>query len=173
MWNDIDMWADMHMYRLSWKILHTCTGTTRDVCQASAHPTSLVFMPFQQKNLKGYFFLFFLVNILLDPDAEPDPATGWAVARSAFGQLPLVWKLWPFLVKNVLATVTHALTTSRLDYCNVLYMEPPFEMSWIGNFSLHKMQWIPIRLSMWLQFYVSYTGCLLFSVPNSSTCFDL
>ena len=34
-----------------------------------------------------------------------------------------------------LATVTHALVTSRLGYCNVLYMELPLE-------SARKLQWV-------------------------------
>ena len=50
-----------------------------------------------------------------------------AVARSAFAQLKLVHQLHPFLETSVLATVTHALVTSQMDSCNVLYVGLPME----------------------------------------------
>ena len=49
------------------------------------------------------------------------------VARSAFGQLKLVCQLCPFLEMSDLATVTHALVTSHLDYCNMLFVGNAFE----------------------------------------------
>ena len=48
----------------------------------------------------------------------------------AFAQLKLVCQLCPFLERSDLATVTHALVTSQLDYCNALYMGLPLESVW-------------------------------------------
>ena len=50
-----------------------------------------------------------------------------AVARNVFAQLKLLCQLCPFLEMSNLATVTHALVTSRLDYCNVLYVGLPLK----------------------------------------------
>ncbi|XP_070796004.1 proto-oncogene Mas-like [Pituophis catenifer annectens] len=48
-----------------------------------------------------------------------------AVTRGAFAQVHLVCQLRPFLDRDALCTVTHALVTSHLDYCNSLYMGLP------------------------------------------------
>ncbi|XP_058026881.1 uncharacterized protein LOC131192082 isoform X2 [Ahaetulla prasina] len=48
-----------------------------------------------------------------------------AIARGAFHQVRLIRQLRPFLDRDSLCTVTHALVTSRLDYCNALYMGLP------------------------------------------------
>ncbi|XP_058052944.1 uncharacterized protein LOC131205078 isoform X2 [Ahaetulla prasina] len=50
-----------------------------------------------------------------------------AVARGAFYQVRLIRQLRPFLDRDSLCTVTHALVTSRLDYCNALYMGLPLK----------------------------------------------
>lgn len=55
------------------------------------------------------------------------------VARRAFGQLQLIRQLRPFLNKNDLATVIHALVTSQLDNCKALYAGLPLK-------SLRKLQ---------------------------------
>uniref|UniRef100_A0A8C7DX51 MYCBP associated protein n=1 Tax=Naja naja TaxID=35670 RepID=A0A8C7DX51_NAJNA len=47
------------------------------------------------------------------------------VARGAFAQVRLVRQLCPFLDRDALRTVTHALVTLRLDYCNALYLGLP------------------------------------------------
>ncbi|XP_061465090.1 solute carrier family 49 member 4 isoform X2 [Rhineura floridana] len=61
------------------------------------------------------------LGILLDSalTLEPQIAT---VSRSAFTQLKLVRQLRPFLGTSDLRQVTQALATSRLDYCNALYI---------------------------------------------------
>ncbi|XP_062831034.1 probable RNA-directed DNA polymerase from transposon BS [Anolis carolinensis] len=53
-----------------------------------------------------------------------------AVALSAFAQLKLVCQLQPYLEKSDLATVVDALVTSRLDYCNALYVGLPVKTVW-------------------------------------------
>ncbi|XP_058023847.1 uncharacterized protein LOC131190529, partial [Ahaetulla prasina] len=49
------------------------------------------------------------------------------VSRKAFYHVRLIRQLRPFLDRDALCTVTHALVTSRLDYCNALYMDLPLE----------------------------------------------
>nr|GFC43941.1 hypothetical protein [Tanacetum cinerariifolium] len=61
-----------------------------------------------------------LTELLLDSQVA-------AVARGAFAQLRLVRQLRPYLDRADLATVTHALVTSRLDYCNALYVGLPLK----------------------------------------------
>ncbi|KAF7245360.1 RNA-directed DNA polymerase from mobile element jockey [Varanus komodoensis] len=95
-----------------------------------------------------------------------------AVVRSTFLQLRLIHQLRPFLENDCLATVTHALVTSRLDYCNALYMSIPLKMVRIlqlvqnraprllmgtGLCShitpvLRQLHWLPIEV--WAQFKV-------------------
>ncbi|KAF7235294.1 Vomeronasal type-2 receptor 26 [Varanus komodoensis] len=48
-------------------------------------------------------------------------------ARSAFLQLWLINHLRPYLEYNCLVTVTRALVTSRLDFCNALYVGLPLK----------------------------------------------
>ncbi|KAF7242123.1 Transcription factor COE2, partial [Varanus komodoensis] len=61
------------------------------------------------------------LGVLLDPELSLE-AQVTAVVRSAFFQLRLIHQLHPYLENNYLVTVTHALVTSRLDSCNVLYV---------------------------------------------------
>ena len=60
------------------------------------------------------------LGVLLDSSLSLDAQVS-VVAGSAFAQPKLVHQLRPFLEMLDLPTVTHALVTSRLDYCN------PFE----------------------------------------------
>ncbi|KAF7243518.1 putative RNA-directed DNA polymerase from transposon BS, partial [Varanus komodoensis] len=55
------------------------------------------------------------LGVLLDPELSLE-AQVMAVARSAFLQLRLIHQLRPFLENDCLATVTHTLLTSRLDF---------------------------------------------------------
>ncbi|KAF7245183.1 hypothetical protein EYD10_08612 [Varanus komodoensis] len=64
------------------------------------------------------------LGALLDPELSLETQVA-AVARSAFLQLQLFHQLRPYLDKQSLATVIHALVTSRLDYCNALYVGLP------------------------------------------------
>ncbi|KAF7236475.1 putative RNA-directed DNA polymerase from transposon BS [Varanus komodoensis] len=66
------------------------------------------------------------LGVLLDPKLSLE-AQVTAVARSAFLQLRLIHQLRPYLENDCLATVTHALVTSQLDFCNALYMGLPLE----------------------------------------------
>ena len=67
--------------------------------------------------------------VLLDSSLSLDAQVS-AVARSAFAQLKLVLQLRSFLEMSDLATVTHALVTSYLDYCNALYVGLPSKTVW-------------------------------------------
>ncbi|KAF7240555.1 Thromboxane-A synthase [Varanus komodoensis] len=66
------------------------------------------------------------LGVLLDPELSLE-AQVTAVARSAFLQLWLIHQLRPFLEHDCLATVTHTLVTSRLVFCNVLYVGLPLK----------------------------------------------
>ncbi|KAF7251113.1 Junctional adhesion molecule B, partial [Varanus komodoensis] len=66
------------------------------------------------------------LEVLLDPELSLE-AQVTAVARSAFLQLRLIHQLRPYLEYDCLATVTHALVTSRLDFCNTLYVGLPLK----------------------------------------------
>ncbi|KAF7244380.1 putative RNA-directed DNA polymerase from transposon BS [Varanus komodoensis] len=66
------------------------------------------------------------LGVLLDPELSLE-AQVTAVARSAFLQLWLIHQLCPYLEYNCLVTVTHALVTSRLDFCNTLYVGLPLK----------------------------------------------
>lgn len=52
-----------------------------------------------------------------------------AVSRSTFHQPRPVYYLHTFLDKKDLTTVSPALVTSRLNYCNVLYVGLPLDMA--------------------------------------------
>ncbi|KAF7248278.1 putative sodium-coupled neutral amino acid transporter 11 [Varanus komodoensis] len=67
------------------------------------------------------------LGVLLDPELSLE-AQVTVVARSAFLQLRLIHQLRPYLEYDCLATVTHALVTSRLDFCNALYVGLPLKM---------------------------------------------
>ncbi|KAF7251291.1 Dystrophin, partial [Varanus komodoensis] len=66
------------------------------------------------------------LGVLLDPELSLE-AQVMAVVRSTFLQLRLIHQLRPFLENGCLATVTHALVTSQLDFCNVLYVGLPLK----------------------------------------------
>ncbi|KAF7239466.1 putative RNA-directed DNA polymerase from transposon BS [Varanus komodoensis] len=66
------------------------------------------------------------LGVLLDPQLSLE-AQVTAVARSTFFQLQLIHQLCPYLENDCLATVTHALVTSRLDFCNALYVGLPLK----------------------------------------------
>ncbi|KAF7245607.1 Harmonin [Varanus komodoensis] len=66
------------------------------------------------------------LGVLLNPELSLE-AQVTAVARSAFLQLRLIHQLRPYLENDCLATVTHALVTSRLDFCNALYVGLPLK----------------------------------------------
>uniref|UniRef100_A0A803SRC4 Reverse transcriptase domain-containing protein n=1 Tax=Anolis carolinensis TaxID=28377 RepID=A0A803SRC4_ANOCA len=66
------------------------------------------------------------LGVLLDSSLTLEAQVS-AVAGRAFAQLKLVRQLRPYLVKSDLATVVHALVTSRLDYCNALYVGLPLK----------------------------------------------
>ncbi|KAF7248118.1 Isopentenyl-diphosphate delta-isomerase [Varanus komodoensis] len=66
------------------------------------------------------------LGVLLDPELSLKAQVTTA-ARSAFLQLRLIHQLRPYLEYDCLATVTHALVTSRLDFCNALYVGLPLK----------------------------------------------
>ncbi|KAF7238180.1 Complement C1q-like protein 3 [Varanus komodoensis] len=66
------------------------------------------------------------LGVLLDPELSLE-AQVTAVARSAFFQLRLIHQLRRYLEKDCLVTVTHALVTSQLDFCNLLYVGLPLK----------------------------------------------
>ncbi|KAF7245550.1 hypothetical protein EYD10_08337 [Varanus komodoensis] len=66
------------------------------------------------------------MGVLLDPELSLE-AQLTAVARSAFFQLRLIHQLCPYLENDCLVTVTHMLVTSRLDFCNTLYVGLPLK----------------------------------------------
>ncbi|KAF7240633.1 putative RNA-directed DNA polymerase from transposon BS [Varanus komodoensis] len=104
------------------------------------------------------------LGVLLDPELSLE-AQVTAVARTAFLQLRLINQLRPYLEYDCLATVTHALVTSRLDFCNALYVGLPLEtvrtlqlvqnraarlLTGTGRYAhmtpvLHQLHWLPIE----------------------------
>ncbi|KAF7254640.1 putative RNA-directed DNA polymerase from transposon BS [Varanus komodoensis] len=66
------------------------------------------------------------LGVLLNPELSLE-AQVTVAARSAFLQLRLINQLRPYLEYDCLATVTHALVTSRLDFCNALYVGLPLK----------------------------------------------
>ncbi|KAF7254669.1 Cytoplasmic tyrosine-protein kinase BMX [Varanus komodoensis] len=111
------------------------------------------------------------LGVLLDPELSLE-AQVTAVARSASFQLRLIHQLRPYLENDCLAKVTHALVTSRLDFCNALYMGLPLKtvqilqlvqnraarlLTGTGRYVhmtpvLHQLHWLPIEV--WTQFKV-------------------
>ncbi|KAF7246159.1 putative RNA-directed DNA polymerase from transposon BS [Varanus komodoensis] len=67
------------------------------------------------------------LGVLLDPELSLE-AQVTAAARSAFLQLRLINQLRPYLEYDCLVMVAHALVTSRLDFCNTLYVGLPLKM---------------------------------------------
>lgn len=51
-------------------------------------------------------------------------------AKEALAQIHLVHQLCPFLDQEALIMIIHALITSDLDYCNVLYVELLMNNTW-------------------------------------------
>uniref|UniRef100_A0A8D2LN46 Reverse transcriptase domain-containing protein n=1 Tax=Varanus komodoensis TaxID=61221 RepID=A0A8D2LN46_VARKO len=104
------------------------------------------------------------LGVLLDPELSLE-AQVTAVARNAFLQLRLINQLRPYLEYDCLATVTHALVTSRLDFCNALYVGLPLKtvrtlqlvqnraarlLTGTGRYAhmtpvLHQLHWLPIE----------------------------
>ncbi|KAF7240380.1 Keratin, type II cytoskeletal 79 [Varanus komodoensis] len=104
------------------------------------------------------------LGVLLDPELSLE-AQVTVVARSAFLQLQLINQLRPYLEYDCLATVTHALVTSRLDFCNALYVGLPLKtvrtlqlvqnraarlLTGTGRYAhmtpvLHQLHWLPIE----------------------------
>uniref|UniRef100_A0A803SUT5 Reverse transcriptase domain-containing protein n=1 Tax=Anolis carolinensis TaxID=28377 RepID=A0A803SUT5_ANOCA len=66
------------------------------------------------------------LGVLLDSGLTLEAQVS-AVAGRAFAQLKLVRQLRPYLEKSDLTRVVHALVTSRLDYCNALYVGLPLK----------------------------------------------
>uniref|UniRef100_A0A8D2J284 Reverse transcriptase domain-containing protein n=1 Tax=Varanus komodoensis TaxID=61221 RepID=A0A8D2J284_VARKO len=66
------------------------------------------------------------LGMLLDPELSLEAQVTTA-ARSAFLQLRLIHQLRPYLEYDCLATVTHALVTSHLDFCNAFYVGLPLK----------------------------------------------
>ncbi|XP_060100566.1 uncharacterized protein LOC132575897 [Heteronotia binoei] len=64
------------------------------------------------------------LGVLLEPSLTMEAQIA-ATAKSAFFHLRRAKQLAPFLERDDLATVIHATVTSRLDYCNALYMGLP------------------------------------------------
>ncbi|KAF7245646.1 putative RNA-directed DNA polymerase from transposon BS [Varanus komodoensis] len=105
------------------------------------------------------------LRVLLNPELTLE-AQVLAVARSAFLQLRLIHQLHPYLEDNCLVTVTHALVTSWLDFCNMLYVGLPLKtvrilqmvqnravrlLTGTGRYShitpvLHQLHWFPIEV---------------------------
>ncbi|KAF7247239.1 Calcium uptake protein 1, mitochondrial [Varanus komodoensis] len=105
------------------------------------------------------------LGVLLDPELSLE-AQVTAVARSAFLQLQLIHQLRPYLEYDCLATVTHALVTSCLDFCNALYVGLPLKtvrilqlvqnraarlLTGTGRYVhmtpvLHQLHWLPIEV---------------------------
>ncbi|KAF7246633.1 RNA helicase Mov10l1, partial [Varanus komodoensis] len=95
------------------------------------------------------------LGVLLDPELSLE-AQVTAVARSAFLQLRLIHQLRLYLEYDCLATVTHALVTSRLDFCNALYVGLPLKTVQI----LQLVQNTAARLLMGTGHYVHMTPVL-------------
>ena len=66
------------------------------------------------------------LGVLLDPSLTLEAQVD-SVASGAFLQLRKLYQLWPYLNEWSLMTVTHALVTSRIDYCNALYVGLPLK----------------------------------------------
>ena len=66
------------------------------------------------------------LGVLLEPSLSLEAQVA-SVAQSAFYQLRLVAQLRPYLDRDDLASVVHALVTSKLDYCNALYVGLPLK----------------------------------------------
>lgn len=94
-----------------------------------------------------------------------------AVARSVFYHLWQVYQLRPFLGKKDLFTITHALETTRLDYCNALYVGLPLESAWTFQLIQNVVVWLLMGASRFQNIaYVPQDFVLAsdtFPMPNS------
>ncbi|KAF7254239.1 hypothetical protein EYD10_01276 [Varanus komodoensis] len=97
-------------------IFDMCESLAREMVEH--HSVSGVALPLKDKVRS--------LGVLLYPELSLE-AQVTAVVRSAFFQLRLIHQLHPYLENDCLATVTHALVTSRLDFCNALYMGLPLK----------------------------------------------
>ncbi|KAF7243052.1 putative RNA-directed DNA polymerase from transposon BS [Varanus komodoensis] len=95
------------------------------------------------------------LGVLLNPELSLE-AQVTAVARSAFFQLRLIHQLRPYLEYDCLATMTHALVTPRLDFCNALYVGLPLKTVRILQFVQNRAA----RLLMGTGHYVHMTPVL-------------
>ncbi|KAF7252318.1 Solute carrier family 22 member 7 [Varanus komodoensis] len=100
------------------------------------------------------------LGVILNPELSLE-AQVTAVARSAFLQLRLIHQLRPYLEVDCLATVTHALVTSRLNYCNAL----PLKTVWI----LQMVQNRAARFGRKRMLQVSYVCTLVFGIVSSAS----
>ena len=66
------------------------------------------------------------MGVLLDPSLTLEAQVD-SVARGAFLQLQKLYQLRPYLDERSLMTVTHALVTPCIDYCNALYVGLPLK----------------------------------------------
>uniref|UniRef100_A0A8C6Y7A4 Reverse transcriptase domain-containing protein n=1 Tax=Naja naja TaxID=35670 RepID=A0A8C6Y7A4_NAJNA len=64
------------------------------------------------------------LGVPLDTQLSLEEQVG-AVTRGAFAQVRQLCQLCPYLDRDALRMVTHVLVTSRIDYCNALYMGLP------------------------------------------------
>uniref|UniRef100_A0A803TPZ2 Reverse transcriptase domain-containing protein n=1 Tax=Anolis carolinensis TaxID=28377 RepID=A0A803TPZ2_ANOCA len=86
------------------------------------------------------------LGVLLDSLLSLEPQVS-AVARGAFEQLKLGRQLCLYLGKPDLAMVVQALVTSRLDYCNTLYVRLPLKTVWklVQRFAARLLTGAPFR----------------------------
>jgi len=61
------------------------------------------------------------LGVKIDPDLKLDRQIR-SVVKTSFFQLRQLAKIKPFLSKQHFETVIHAFVTTRLDYCNALYV---------------------------------------------------
>ena len=82
-----------------------------------------------------------ILGVLLDPGLTLEAQVD-SVARSTFLQLQKLYQPWPYLDKQSLMTVMHALVTSRIDYCNVLYVRLPLKTVWRLQLIQNRAAWL-------------------------------
>ena len=68
---------------------------------------------------------------------------------AAFLQLRRIYQLCPYLDERSLATVTHALVTTRLDYCNALYVGQPLKMVRRLQLAQNQAAWLVSCAAAW------------------------
>ncbi|XP_061484291.1 cilia- and flagella-associated protein 95 isoform X2 [Rhineura floridana] len=69
------------------------------------------------------------LGVILDSQLSME-AQILAASRAAWYQLHLIQRLRPYLPVHLLPRVVHALVSSRLDYCNALYVGLPLKTVW-------------------------------------------